>query len=137
MDQEENKLDKPQFEKRCPSISEVLGYTSVVVVLLALAIPFELKYGYSANLFNVITFSTDKNDFLFNFIRHIGLFSPSKNESKLKIFSKDDLTQFTGEDNEKPIYLAFLGMNVCFLFFVFILDNMQLLFKMFSFQQNF
>lgn len=109
MDQEENKLDKPQFEKRCPSISEVLGYTSVVVVLLALAIPFELKYGYSANLFNVITFSTDKNDFLFNFIRHIGLFSPSKNESKLKIFSKDDLTQFTGEDNEKPIYLAFLG----------------------------
>ena len=109
MDQEENKLNKVQFERRCPSVGEFLAYTSVVVVFLALLIPVELKYGYSSNLFGVFHLSNEKSDqFPFNLIKQLGLFQSKKVHSE-KIFSKEELIEYSGVEKNKPIYLAFLG----------------------------
>lgn len=112
MDQEENKLDKIKYEKRCPGVGEFLAYVSVVVLLLALLIPIELKYGFSPNLYGMLEISVNEGkQFPFNLIKQLGLFKPPAGSSE-RIFSKQELAQFTGEEKDEPIYLAYLG-NLC------------------------
>lgn len=110
MDQEENKPNKIKFERRCPGVGEFLAYVSVVVVLLAILIPVELKYGYSSNIIGVMQISVNEGkQFPFNLIKQLGLFKAPSSTGSERIFSKQELTQFSGEEKDKPIYLAYLG----------------------------
>ncbi|XP_066930092.1 neuferricin-like [Clytia hemisphaerica] len=110
---EEGKTNKIKFERRCPGIGEFLAYTSVVVVACAVIVPLELKYGYSSRVFNSFHMqSTNDDSVLHTLINILGLFKkpaaqqPSTGE---RIFTKEEIRQYSGEVEGKPIYLAYLG----------------------------
>lgn len=106
MDKEKGRLDKSDG-RRCPSISELFAYTSVVVVFVAIIIPLQFNYGFGPIL-KQVDFMVDEASILHPFVSRINRLKNLLHGSKEKIFTKEELKKF-GPYSDDLIYLALLG----------------------------
>lgn len=119
MDKEQG-VEQKKNEGRCPSIKEVFGYTSVVVLSIAIIMPIEVNYGIIGFVRSLNLEKDDAGTVIHSVLDKLGLLSTnSKADNDEKVFTKEELKQFSGDSNK--IYLAFLGNQILFCMCVLLL----------------